>query len=372
MEIKKSTFWLYLGTFFLVIKTMLSTSKIVYYNDAIDTILSSIGALSLLISMTMKQYTKKTKIIYICSLLLTTYNAWITKNNAMIITVLTCLALRSCDLTNYVIFIFKMQCIILITHTAIAVIGYFFGVFNIIQNIGGTYRYDFGMHHPNTFAAFVFNLIIMAIWLYWDEIKEKHIFYMISFISVIYIFCKTRTNFILLLFVFGMFLVSGIKHKYERVIEIITYAIIPSLTIFLAIMILAFPRGNYIVLLLNKVLNARILLGSYALMNCGFTFFGQDLTSLYTGTTWDPFWQLKSFTFDSIYTYMLVNQGIIWLLIISVFFAKIAKRKNTKDNIAIIAWALYGVTEVQGLNCFSCMPILLLTKLFGKEVKNNE
>lgn len=369
MKIKKSNLFLYSGTIFLVIKTMLSASKIVPYSDSSDTVLASLGALCMIVSIIMQQYRAKVMVIYAMFIGITAYNALITGNNALAVTVITCLAVRKTDLKTYIQFIFRMQSVFMICHTAIAIIGSIFGTFSIVQSIGGITRYDFGMLHSNLFAALAFNLMIMGIWLNWDKIKTMHIIFIIFGSGILYYFCKTRTNFIAMLAVIGLVFVCGVKHEFVWLASKIATVIIPLLTIAMGVAIILYAKGNRIVLLLNKVLNARISLGAYALAHYNFTLLGQNMTSLYTGTTWDPIWQLNGFTFDCIYTYMLINQGIIWLILLIILFAKLAKRKNPKDNIAIIAWALYGVTEVQGLNCFSCMPILLLTQLFEKETE---
>ena len=371
MKIKKSNLFLYSGTLLLVIKTVLSVSKIVPYSDIMDNTLAVLGALCMILSIIIQQYSGKVLLIYAMFVGITTYNALITGNNALAVTVITCLAIRKTDLKTYIQFIFRLQSILVICHTLIAIIGSLIGVFNIVQNIGGITRYDFGMQHPNSFAALAFNLMIMGIWLNWSRIKTKHIFLMVLGADILYYFCKTRTNFIAMLAVIGLVFVCGVKHKFIRFAGKIATVIIPFLTVAMGIAIILYSKGNSVVLILNEALNARISLGAYALAHYKFTLFGQNMAFLYTGTTWDPIWKLNGFTFDCIYTYMLINQGIIWLILLTILFAKLAKRKNPKDNIAIIAWALYGVTEVQGLNGFSCMPILLLTKLFGKETEQN-
>lgn len=371
MKIKKSNLFLYLGTFFFIIKTVFSASKIIPYSDFMDTILASIGAFSMILSIFMQQYSSKVLLIYATLIGITVYNALITGNNALTITVITCLAIRKTDLRTYIRVIFNIQSVLVISHTIVAIIGNMIGIIDIVQNIGGITRYDFGTLHPNSFAALAFNLMIMAIWLNWEKIRTKHIICMIIGSSFLYYFCKTRTNFIAMLAVIGFVFACGVRHKCIRFVSTIANIIIPFFAVAMVAALFLYAQGNRIVLLLNEVLNARISLGTYAFAHYGFTFFGQDMTSLYTGTTWDPIWQLNGFTFDCIYTYMLINQGIIWLILLTILFSKLARRKSSKDNVSIIAWALYGVTEVQGLNCFSCMPILLLTKLFGKEIEQN-
>ncbi len=371
MKAKKLNLFLYLGTLLLVIKTVFSVSKIVPYSDFTDTVLAALGACCMILSIIMQKYSLKVLLIYAMLIGITGYNAFITGNNALAATVITCLAIRKTDLRKYIKFVCILETFLVVLHTIIAVVGAIFGAFDIVQNIGGVIRYDFGMLHPNSFAALVFNLTIMGVWLNWNRIKTKHIVFMTIGASILYIFCKTRTNFIAMLIVIGLVFAFGVKHRLLRLASNIAIAIIPVFTVAILLGIVLYTKDNNIILLLNRVLNARISLGAYALAHYNFTLFGQNMLPLYMETTWDPVWQLNAFTFDCIYSYMLINQGIIWLILLAILFAMLAKRNNPKDNTAIIAWALYGVTEVQGLNCFSCMPILLLTKLFGKETQKN-
>lgn len=371
MKAKKLNLFLYLGTLVLVIKTVFAVSKIVPYSDYTDTVLAALGAFCIILSIIMQKYSRKVLFVYAMLIGITGYNALTTGNNALAATVITCLAIRKTDLRKYIQFICIIQAIIVMVHTTIAIIGAIFGAFDIVQNIGGVIRYDFGMLHPNSFAALVFNLTIMEIWLNWNRIRTKHIVFLAIGATILYCFCKTRTSFISMLIVIGLVFVFGVKHRFLRLSSNIAIVIIPLLTVAILLGIVLYTKESGIILLLNRILNARISLGAYALAHYNFTLFGQNMSPLYTETTWDPFWQLNAFTFDCIYSYLLINQGIVWLILLTILFALLAKRNNPKDNTAVIAWALYGVTEVQGLNCFSCMPILLLTKLFRKGAQKN-
>ena len=72
----------------------------------------------------------------------------------------------------------------------------------------------------------------------------------------------------------------------------------------------------------------------------------------------------------------MVNQGVIWLILLAFIFYKLAKLNSGKVNIFLIVWALYGVTEVHGLNGFLCMPIFLSAFVFksmgSKIIKGTE
>lgn len=73
---------------------------------------------------------------------------------------------------------------------------------------------------------------------------------------------------------------------------------------------------------------------------------------------------LNAFTFDNIYTDILMRQGAIWLLVIAVLFYRLARKRNDSFNFAIVAWGIYGITEVHGLNVYMLFVILLVNELF--------
>jgi hypothetical protein len=82
---------------------------------------------------------------------------------------------------------------------------------------------------------------------------------------------------------------------------------------------------------------------------------------------WDPYWRFNSITFDNIFTYLLVSQ-MVWLIVISILFYRCAKKGSNKDCIYILAWAMYGITEVHGINPFLFFPLLIISTL----MKRNE
>lgn len=59
-----------------------------------------------------------------------------------------------------------------------------------------------------------------------------------------------------------------------------------------------------------------------------------------------------------------MRQGAIWLLVIAVLFYRLARKRNDSFNFAIVAWGIYGITEVHGLNVYMLFVILLVNELF--------
>ena len=83
--------------------------------------------------------------------------------------------------------------------------------------------------------------------------------------------------------------------------------------------------------------------------------------------TYDSVYRLNYFTFDNIYTDITMQQGLIWVIILAVLFFLIAIKRNDANNFAIIAWGVYGITEVHGLNVYMLFVVLLVNELFFKK-----
>ena len=77
---------------------------------------------------------------------------------------------------------------------------------------------------------------------------------------------------------------------------------------------------------------------------------------------WDQYWGITNHTFDNIYSYLMVNYGVVWICILAVMFVLVAKKGEEKDKILVFLWALYGTTEVHVLNPYLFFPIVLAAK----------
>lgn len=360
---------LYFGLLLMLIKVMFSFSDVLPYSDEIDKILSVLSAGILSIEIFKKRYSIKRLTIYIAVIILALYGVLITGQYGLLITVITCLAISDVDINKIIQFIFQYELLFFIINIIWSIFMSLLGSYSLSMIIYGVKRYKFGFSHPNILSVILFNLIIMWIWLNFEKIRWKHLgfIFLISIIS--YYFTKTRTSFFDTLFVILM--VALLIGKRKRVIKLYKYAavlIVPALSIAFYFMIKLRLNNIPIITMLDSFLSARITLGGYAYVRYGVTMFGQNLQNMQV--TWDEIWRLNSGTFDCTYTYLLVNQGIVWLIVLAVGFFMLTRYKSNKINIAIIAWGLYAITEVHGLNGFMCFPVLLMSLLISKKNKD--
>ena len=135
---------------------------------------------------------------------------------------------------------------------------------------------------------------------------------------------------------------------------------------------LIFPILSVLALVSYKLLldgNMTIRLiddGAYAFQKDGLSFIGQKMS--FGKIAWTPEWQLNYFTLDCTYTSLWVNIGWMWIIILMVCFLMLAKRKEIKISLFIIMWALYAISEVQGLDAYLCFPILMVVLLLNNQI----
>ncbi len=362
--IKVNSF-LYMGMLLLIIKTFLSYSSIFVISSFVDNVLSILGALFLCVAILQKRYNAKILCIYFGVVVFSLYLCYRVNNLQILITVITILVVRDYDFDKLIRFIFQYELLLFIIHSAIGAFQTFILGYQYYFIYNNQIRYSLGFGHANVLSAVVFNLISMYLWLNYEKmtLKKFSMLFVIEFFM--YILTKTRTS--LFLTIFELLLVYCIRFKlFSKGINFISSIIIPIIT-FLFYYFTVNLFHSPIAMFINTLLTGRLTLSAYAYDKVGFTFWGQDVSKLYSGVEWDQTYQLNKFTFDSFYSCAFFNLGLFLLIVISIFVFLLSLRKEKKINVFLICWALYSITEVHGINCYMCFSILLISILISKK-----
>ena len=276
-------------------------------------------------------------------------------STGLLVTVITCLAIRDENVERILRFIFKYEFWLISLHCVIGAISTILGSKYYVM-YSGYRRYSLGFGHANVLSAFVFNLIIMYLWLKFENLRTKDFVLIVLIECLLYRIAKTRTSLYLLAFVLVIVFIYKNRTS-SRLINILAKCAVPVLSIFTFVMTFLYEKGNLLSHAVDQLLTHRIGLASYAYNRLGLTIFGRDMRNF--TTTWDEYYGFSGgFTFDNIYSYLLINVGIVILALLIVVFYKVAKQGSLKNNIFILVWALYSMTEVHGLSCYMCFPIL--------------
>ncbi len=355
---------LHIGLLLMIFKVFIPLSDLLPQSAVLDSVLSFASAGILAFDIIQKNLSKKRLIMYGAVTLLALHTVVITGQYGFLITIVAIMAIANYDFDNIINFIYRWELFLFVVHTGFALLFSFSTEISIIQTISGEQRFNFGFGHPNTFSAYLFNLIIMWVWINYNKIKNKNIIaiFFIEFLS--YLFTKTRTSMIDVM-VFCLVILAAKYLKQNKILSNIAKFIVPSFSIIIFVLITQFITGNPVILFIDEMLSSRLRLGSYAYYHYGLTFFGQNIP--FNQITWDPFWQLNGFTFDCTYTSLMMMHGIVWLIALLLGFYLLGKMRNNRISIVIIAWALYAITEVHGLNGFLCFPVLLFSLVLTRE-----
>ena len=235
--IPKVNTFLKLGIFLMIVKISLSISTVFYYSETIDNILSY-ASLFLLVSVILIQnYSSKTFIVYLLIGIISLYSVTKTGNNGLLITVVTCLAIRKCNINDIIKFIYNWELLFFIIIVCASIICHFLFSFPITQNIQGVIRYTFGFEHPNEYSVYLFNLIIMWVWIEFSRIKLHHLFAIFIIGLTSFYFSNTRTNFIeICLIIILLFIYCIGRKKEHKIINFMARYIVP----FFSILMLSF------------------------------------------------------------------------------------------------------------------------------------
>lgn len=344
-----------LGLLCLIIKTVFGTSNILGIGGIADTILSVIGAAFLFVSVMKRGCKPIAYYAYIAVTALAAYTSYRIGNLRILMVVILCIAASRQNIDETINMMFFYETIFLLMHVVLAPVTSLFGVDNWIY-MSGKMKYTFGFGHPNVFSCLLLNVLLMWSWMNYDKLKIRHVVAQVFVVLFFYIFTGTRAALISII----CFLLLVCYRKFIRAdMRLAVRFIIPAMTLGSVMSIFLYIARNPIAVALNKLLSTRVKLGAYWFTQKGITMFGQNLNN--TNAVWDSVWQLSgTVTFDNIYTYLLINIGIIWLVLLGILFYRISFMKNAKYNLFLIVWALYGITEVHGINPVMVFPILLI------------
>lgn len=370
IKVSDLSVYLKMGLLLLVIKSLGGSSRILPIEQNFDTILSLLGTLFFIMNILSAKYPLKTLLQYVAIVLLGMYTSMQVGNVSIFITIATILAIRKERFDEVIRFIYLCEVGFLFVHTLYMIVyALFFSTNVLFTLVNGDMRFNFGFGHPNVAAIILVNLFFMWAWINYNNIRKKQLLAILLIEIATYLLTNSRTALLitivfLLLLYFGK-VVNG-KHLLTRIGASFLF---PVLGVIMWLLVIGYLNGNLISIAINQILTSRIKLGAFAVDRFGYSLFGQDLSHF--SMVWDSAWGLNTFTFDNIYTYTMVNVGIVWLVLCAILFSKLAWNKNVKVNIFIIVWALYGITEVHGINSYLCFPILLVSLLFDRNFEDN-
>lgn len=363
IKIPKVRTCLEMGLFIFTIKTGLDISGIISLNEYVDSALIIVGLVMFIIAILQQGYTLSVLLKYAVITAISLYSTILSGQSVIIITVITILAVRQTNITDIIKKIRIWASLFLVIHSLYYFVLLLFEDAQLFAiDAQGRLRASFGFGHANSFSIYLFNIILAWVWENYERLTTKHLAIIAIIETLFFLFTDSKTSYICVA-IFLVFLYTTIKKKRNsETIHRVAASIVPLLALLFLCFYHLWLKGNPFIIVMDNILTGRIKLGAYALHQYGITPLGQSV--FYGKLSWTPDWNLNYFTLDCTYTSLWINIGWIWLIILSIAFFKLARKKDRKVSIFIIMWALYAITEVHGLDVYLCVPILLVDLLF--------
>lgn len=365
-----------LGTILMATKVMLSYGKILPYSNGFDTILVGIALVCFVTRILTQKYSSKTLAIYFAISVLALYSCIRAKNNSILITVVTLFALRNYDINKFLKTIFKVESFWCGFHVVYSLLySIFMSWDKYLLYLDGRYRFSFGFTHANTFSALLFCNLMLYIWLNYESNLSKALLKTTIVECITFAFTNSRTSMATYIILVFLILIRNTSAG-RKLTKLLCEFGIPVFSICFISLIKGYIKGNPLSYLVDAVLTSRVKLGAYAYKDYGMTFIGQYVKYL-NNISWDQKWQLNSFTFDNVYSFLAISLGVVWIVVLSLAYYKCAKQLDVKHLIFMGIWIVYGLSETTILNGYFCFPVFLLVKILGNSVdvrrdSNNE
>ena len=355
--------YLNLGLFLFIFKTMISATKIDVLFPQIDNILTCLIVFFLSIVIFKKKFTLKILCIHILLVLFGMSTSYFCKNIAIFIPLITIFAIREERNIIYLMMKYEICVLILIFIYALYNNNLFWYDYK-----SSRYFLNAGFNHPNFLGCVVYNILLMWIWCNYGKLTKKVLRLICCLFIITFLLTGSKTVFLIGLIVATLIYSSYSEKLYvKKILHYTAKFIIPTLSVIFYLLITKYNEANIVVSTINKLLTGRVKLAAYANYQYGLTFLGQFVDGT-KSFGWNETWQMSHFgTFDNLYTCMLINYGIIWLIIISVAFYYLSRKENNLINCMLISWALYGVTEIQGMSGFLGFPIFFAAILIERK-----
>ncbi|MBR2423279.1 MAG: hypothetical protein IKB09_13170 [Oscillospiraceae bacterium] len=354
----------------LIVKAMASYSAIIPWNSIVDNLCIAFAVCVMLAKICMLTFTLNKLITLAVMALVTLYTCASMGQYDLMVTLIAICLLIDEDLEEYIGLMLKVQAFILLGHIAIS------GFLSLVGSTDSFWhmtdhrlRFNGGFLHANILSNFILSCMLMFAWKRFGRITRNQFGWMACITVLSFVMSRSRTGLILNISLLLLLFLS--QQESDLPLKGVN-AILPLLFPGLAAMIFwvqkQYTSGNGIALFLDDLLTGRIKYAAYAYLRSGTTWLPRPLDYVDSGVvSWTPEWNLNTFTFDNLYSFLFMQMGIIWIAIFTGLIALVCKKFDFRNKLFVLIWVLYAIVEVHGLNCFKFFPLLLLTTLLSEK-----
>lgn len=358
----------------LIVKVMATASRIMPWNSYLDNLCIVFAVGVMLAKICTLTFEFKKLIMLAAAALLTLYTCVALKQYDIFITVIVICLVMNEDLDEYITLMLKTQAIIIIGHIIVSGSRSLIGEgADYWRMTGDRLRFNGGFVHANVLSCYIMSCTLMFAWKRFGRITANQFAWMLCITVLAYIASRSRTGLMLnLVTLLIIFLAQKENQLAVKGTNALLPPLFPALTALFFLMQKWYVAGNRVAVILDKLLTGRIKYAAYAYIRSGVTWLPRYLDYADSGVvSWTEEWNLNTFTFDSMYSFLFIQMGIVWVGLISLLIAVVCRKFDFKNKLFILIWVLYAIVEVHGLNCIKFFPLILLsTLLSGKGVES--
>lgn len=354
----------------LIVKVTATTSVIMPWNSQVDN-LCIVFAIAVMILKICRLTLPLGRLLALAGMgLWTLYTCVSIGQYDLLVTIVAICLLIDEDLDEYIPLMLRVQTFVLIAHIAVS------GFLSLIGKdayfwrwTNDRFRFNGGFFHANVLSSYILSCMLMFSWKQFGRITANQFAGMACIAALSFILTKTRTG--LLLNVILLLLIYLTQNKNQLVIKLVNAAFLllfPALSGLIFWTTKQYTSGSSIAMVLDDILTGRIKYAAYAYLRSGTTLLPRYLDYADVGQiSWTPEWNLNTFTFDNLYSFIFMQLGMVWIVIITVMFFLLFKKFNLRNRLFLLIWMLYSIVEVHGLNCFKFFPLILLSTLLSEK-----
>ena len=354
----------------LIVKVMASSSLLIPWNSLVDNL-----CIIFAVCVTFAKFCRLTlpfgRLMALAGMMmLLLYTCVSMGQYDLLVTVIAVCLLIDEDLDVYIRLMLKIQAYFIIGHIAVSgflsLTGYTAPFWITTDH---RIRFNGGFLHPNVLSSYTLSCMLMFAWIRFRHITPNAFGWMACITVLSYIMSRSRTGLMLnLLLLVLIFLTQNENRLVTKLINPVLLLSFPGLTAMVFWSMRQFSSGNGVARLLDDLLTGRIKYAAYGHMRSGTTWLPRYLDYAASGVvSWSAEWNLNTFTFDNLYSFLFMQMGMVWIGVIAALILFVCKRFDFRNKLFILFWVLYGMVEVHGLNCFKFFPLLLLTTLLSEK-----
>lgn len=300
------------------------------------------------------------------------------RNNILFCSFFFIVAARNIKIEKMIKFAFFTQLILTI---GIALASRMGMVSDWIYNIEGRNRHSLGYIYPSHIASIFFYLVMAYIVIRKEKLKLLEVVIIEGINSIIFVLTDSKTSFalatlaILFLWLTKFYkkdLISNVYSKIFYVYSIFCIAIVSILAC------LVYNEENPLLVMINRFVNNRLIMGHNALLEYGLSLFGEKIEWVGYGGLGYSMASLKGeYNYvDCSYVKVLLDYGVIFFVIILIGYSLVSYRAILKNDrymcLCILFMCIYSIIEPRiiefGFNPF----VLTLSALFGKNIREED